>query len=252
MSTIVALALFLLGALLASFVTVMSERVYTGQPWSTGRSRCNSCRRALGARDLVPIFSWALLRGRCRHCGSRLPASYMLTEVILGTLFVLSYEALGLTTALLFMLASLSVLAFIVLYDLRHTVVPPVASLLFVGLSFSVAFLTSTLDRFGLTLLTAGALALVLFLLYALSKGRAMGLGDAPVAFALALLVGSTDALPGLIFSFWIGALFGIVILLRRPGGPTMGIEVPFVPFMAAGFLLAYFTQWNPFPIFGL
>jgi prepilin signal peptidase PulO-like enzyme (type II secretory pathway) len=79
-----------------------------------------------------------------------------------------------------------------------------------------------------------------------------MGLGDAPVAFSLALLVGSAYAFAGLIFSFWIGALFGIGLLLARRGGPTMGIEVPFVPFLAAGFLLAYFTQWNPFPLFGL
>jgi prepilin signal peptidase PulO-like enzyme (type II secretory pathway) len=57
---------------------------------------------------------------------------------------------------------------------------------------------------------------------------------------------------PGILFSFWIGALFGIAVLLRRRGGPTMGIEVPFVPFLAAGFLLAFFTQWNPFPLFGL
>ena len=73
-----------------------------------------------------------------------------------------------------------------------------------------------------------------------------MGLADAPLAFGLSLLVGPI-ALSGFIFSFWIGALIGIVVLLRRPVGSRIGSEVPFAPFLAAGFLLAYFTQWNPF-----
>jgi prepilin signal peptidase PulO-like enzyme (type II secretory pathway) len=73
-----------------------------------------------------------------------------------------------------------------------------------------------------------------------------MGFADAPFAFGLALLVGPA-ALSGFIFSFWIGAVIGIIMLLKRPRGSRMGVEVPFAPFLAAGFLLAYFTQWNPF-----
>jgi prepilin signal peptidase PulO-like enzyme (type II secretory pathway) len=76
-----------------------------------------------------------------------------------------------------------------------------------------------------------------------------MGLGDAPVALALALLAGPGLALAGLLFSFWIGALVGIAILVSRPKGHRMGIEVPFVPFLAAGYLLAFFTRWNPLTI---
>jgi prepilin signal peptidase PulO-like enzyme (type II secretory pathway) len=73
-----------------------------------------------------------------------------------------------------------------------------------------------------------------------------MGLADAPLAFGLAFLTGRA-ALPGFIFSFWIGAVVGIALLLRRPRGSRMGVEVPFAPYLAAGFILAYFTQWNPF-----
>jgi prepilin signal peptidase PulO-like enzyme (type II secretory pathway) len=91
----------------------------------------------------------------------------------------------------------------------------------------------------------AGAIALFFFLLHVLSSGRAMGLGDAPVALALSLMAG-TQAIAGLLFSFWIGALYGIFVLSTRRGGPRMGIEVPFVPFLALGFLLALFTAWNP------
>lgn len=240
-----------LGALIASFIGVVSERVYTGQSWKKGRSKCNSCSLTLTHRDLVPVFSWLSSSGKCRRCGSRLPASYVIAEILLAVLFALSYHVLGLTLALLVFLVMLSILGFVVLYDLRHTLVPPMASLLLVSLAFIFALLQSPDSRsFGLTLIVAGCVSLFLFLIHALSKGRAMGLGDVPVVFALALVVGAPLAFAGLLFSFWIGAVVGIVILLVRRGGPTMGIEVPFVPFMAAGFLLAFFTQWNPFPLF--
>lgn len=240
-----------LGALIASFISVVAERAYSGQSWRLGRSRCNSCREELRAYDLVPLLSWLSTGGRCRYCSARLPTTYLLTEAALAALFVLSYLVLGLGTPLAIFLATLSVLAFIVLYDLRHTIVPlPGMLLLFAG-ALAFALLThGSAQGLGLTLLVAGGVSLFIFLLHALSRGRAMGLGDAPVAFSLAVLVGAPYAVSGLLFSFWIGALFGIMLLLRRPGGPTMGTEVPFVPFLAAGFLLAFFTQWTPFLFF--
>ncbi len=196
-------------------------------------------------------MSWVVFLGRCRTCRARVPATYALTELALGLSFALTYRIIGLTPALLPFLAALIVLTVIVLYDLRHMLVPVVFSAWFMG--FALAYLllmgqgTAAVTT---TLITAAAIALFFFLIYAISGGRAMGLGDTPVAFGLALLAGST-ALAGLAFSFWIGAVIGIIVLWARPGGPRMGIEVPFVPFLAAGFLLAFFTQWNPFSLVG-
>ncbi|MEK7114080.1 MAG: hypothetical protein AAB850_00830, partial [Patescibacteria group bacterium] len=106
--------------------------------------------------------------------------------------------------------------------------------------------LSPSLDVFYSNAFVAFLIAASLALIHYFSRGRAMGLADTPLSFGLALLVGQA-ALPGFVFSFWIGALVGIVLLFRRPVGSRMGGEVPFAPFLAAGFLLAYFTQWNPF-----
>ncbi|MCI0597784.1 prepilin peptidase [Candidatus Parcubacteria bacterium] len=235
------------GAVLGSFIGVVAERVHTGQSFVQGRSRCNSCNRILHIPDLIPVFSWLLSRGACRACGSRIPAGYLALELMLGILFALSYLALGLSFPLLVFLGALSVLAFIVVYDLRHTIVPSYASnaLMFLAVVYAL-IVAPFMGGFLSSLITAGIIAFGFFALFFLSKGRAMGLGDTPVAFSLALLV-APHAVSGLLFSFWIGALYGIAILVLRRGGPTMGIEVPFVPFMAAGFLLAYFTKWNLF-----
>lgn len=251
MTLFLALAFFIAGAVVASFVGVLSERLYTGQSWMRDRSRCNSCRTELGVFDLIPVLSWILARGRCRHCGSRVPGLYATVETVLGGLFAAAYLTLGLTLGLALFLVALSVLMFIVLYDLRHTVVPASASMLLLAVSILYAlYVSPDLYAFGTTSAGAGIIAFGFFLLYALSRGRAMGLGDTPVALALSFLVG-VRALPGLVFSFWIGALFGIILLSVRRGGPRMGIEVPFVPFLAIGYLLAFWTTWNPFAFAG-
>jgi prepilin signal peptidase PulO-like enzyme (type II secretory pathway) len=244
---------FALGAILASLVCVIAERIFTGQSWLAGRSRCNSCRRELAPLDLVPIFSLLLSRGRCRTCHARIPLMYSLYEFALGVVFAAAYLTIqrGLTSLetslqLFVFLVAILVLFFIVVYDLRHTLVPWSSSIALVILALIFAWLRApTMREFEVTLLIAAGIGLFFFLMHALSRGRWMGLGDAPVAFALSLLVGGA-AIPGLLFSFWIGAAIGVLILALRRGGPTMGIEIPFVPFLALGYLLAFFTQWNP------
>ncbi len=247
------LSLFALGAVLASFLAVIAERVYTGESWIRGRSRCNSCTEHLRPHELIPVFSWMSARGRCRTCGSRVPVWYVVGEATLGTVFVLGYLSLGFSAALGIFLLIACVLTFIVLYDLRHTVVPIAASNALIALGVLYALSTSeSFSELGYTFLVSGSIGLFFFLVYALSQGRAMGLGDAPVALALSLLVGGSLALSGFLFSFWIGGIVGIAILVSRPKGRRMGIEVPFVPFLAAGYLLAFFTQWNPLLFPGL
>lgn len=238
---------FVLGAMLASFAAVISERLDTGQSWTRGRSACNSCDRTLNAFDLIPILSWVASGGACRTCRARVPAMYAVGEVALGGLFASSYAITGITPALPFLLSALFLLAVIVLYDLRHTIVPMAPAVLLIASASVYAFLAAP-DRaaLGTVFMLAGTIAFGFFLMHVLSNGRWMGLGDAPVALGLSLLAG-TNAVSGLLFSFWIGAVIGIAILVARPKGHRMGIEVPFVPFLAAGYLLAFFTQWSPF-----
>lgn len=237
---------FFLGAILASFAGVCVERIGTGQSWTRGRSRCNACNRNLTPKDLVPVFSWIFYKGRCRTCTSKVPVRYPLSEVILGTLFVLSYVWYGISLELGILYVLYFLLAIIVLYDIRHTIVPFKLSLLLILLGAFTVFISAPDVHAGAnTFLIAGCIGLGFFLLHVVSGGRWMGLGDTPVAIALSLMVGS-QALSGLLFSFWIGAVIGILILVATPKGRRMGIEVPFVPFLAAGYLLALFTQWNP------
>lgn len=247
MHSIVIVSLFFLGAIVASFVGVVVARLYTGQSFLRGRSRCDACTRPLAPLALVPVLSYFASGGRASCCGARVSLTAPLTEFLLGGLFVLGYLKLGLTAVLPLFLLSLTLLLALVLYDLAHQVLPPPLLALFVAVSAATGFASATsLQDFLDTALVAVLLALCIASIHFFSRGRAMGFADAPFVFGCALLAGPA-ALAGFVFSFWIGAVVGIIILARRPRGSRMGVEVPFAPFLAAGFLLAYFTQWNPF-----
>lgn len=251
MSSFIPLALFVLGTIIASFVGVLVARLHTGQSFLVGHSRCDACNKPLQPLSLVPAVSYFASRGRAQCCGARISYGAPLTEILLGVLFVLTYASLGLTAALPFFLLSMVILLALVLYDLRHQILPPSLLYSFILVSAIAGFLRApSIGDFQWALLTAFLIALSLAAVHFFSRGRAMGFADAPLAFGLALLVGS-NALSGFIFSFWIGAVVGIVLLLKRPRGSRMGVEVPFAPFLATGFLLAYFTQWNLFILIG-
>ena len=237
---------FVLGAIIASFVGVLVARLHTGQGFLTGRSRCDACDTPLTYISLIPIASYLIGNGRARCCGARVSAYAPVAELLLGTLFVLAYTVLGFTPALPLFLLSLSILLALVLYDLFHQILPSLLLVAFVITCTATSILSSSQALFFSNLLTAFFIALPLILIHFFSRGRAMGFADAPLAFGLALLTGP-NALSGFVFSFWVGAVIGVALLYRRPVGSRMGVEVPFAPFLAVGFLLAYFTQWNLF-----
>ncbi len=246
---IFAIFFFALGAIVASFLGVVVERYCTGESWVTGHSKCSSCGATLTIIDLIPIISWVLLRGHCRTCGSRVPVASTIAEATLGSLFVLAYLQLNISLSFVLLIVALACLMAVVLYDIKHTVIPGIFSLLFVFASIAFRVVSTTnVYNFGVIFLVASGIALSFALMHYVSRGRAMGLADTPISFGLALIAGSM-AFSGLVYSFWVGAIIGIIILMRTPTGHRIGIEVPFAPFLAAGFLLAFFTGWNLFSI---
>lgn len=253
MELFIAGTFFLLGAIIASFVGVVVARYKTGQGIVSGRSHCDACDAALSPLALIPLVSYVSSRGRAACCGARISPLSTIAEGVLGGLFALSYSTLGLTVALPFFLLALAALLALVEYDLMHQILPPSFLVVFSACAAISGFLSaSTIGAFGLSALVGGGMALFFALLNLLSSGRLMGLADTPLVLGLALLVGAAASIPGFVFTFWIGSVIGIGVLLSRPPGSRIGVEVPLAPFLAAGFLLAFFTQWNPFFFSGL
>ncbi len=226
-----------------------------------------ACNRELESRDLVPVFSFFILQGRCRRCGSALSIQYPLVEIATAVLFTLAYAFLppvfslwGLS-AFASLLGFLATLVALTAYDLRHTLTP----LPFIIALLVFAFLASVFQSLASTSFTplvdsvfGGALlALFFFFLYAVTRGRGMGLGDAYVAGAIGVLLGLSRGIEAVMLAFWVGTLLVLSfwllssVIRRTAWGMafervTMKTELPFVPFLALGALLALFTDLSP------
>jgi prepilin signal peptidase PulO-like enzyme (type II secretory pathway) len=242
---------FVLGAIIASFAGVVAARLHTGQSVVRGRSGCDACGRELASTSLVPLISYLASGGRAHCCGARISWLAPLTELILGALYALAYAELSLSPALPVLWVALAIILVLVLYDLAHMILPYVLLAPLLASALLFAYLRAPdIHAFLIVLGAALILAFLILLMHVLSRGRAMGLADAPLTLALALLAGPA-AIAGFVYAFWLGAVVGIVILLRRPAGSRIGVEVPFAPYLALGFLLALFIPWNPFFFLG-
>lgn len=244
---------FIFGAVIGSFLNALLYRFNTGRGilWAhstslrASRSRCMHCGHTLGALNLIPIFSYIFLRGRCRYCHSRVSLQYPLVEGTLGLISMLIFLQYPEPVSYLYFLLVWAIILFIVVYDLKHTIIP---------WSFSVPLALLTL----LPLFTQGAtppellagpiLALPLFLISLFSGGRAMGWGDSFFELSLGWLLGLSLGFSALMLAFWSGAVVGLfLILLSRwkvaQRRFTIRSEIPFAPFLVLGALLAQFLH---------
>ena len=258
---------FLLGVIIGSFLNVVVLRHNTGKTVK-GRSACMTCKSKLGPRELVPVLSFLWQRGRCRHCGTRISWQYPLVELATGVLFAANfyyqYQHVGsvLQLGIAYVLTSciLALFVAIFVYDLRHKIIPDVFSFSTFGLS--VAYVLMNLFFFRdtgmlvgdgtlLTALSLGAGILfycAIYLLWKLSGGRLIGLGDAKLLLSIGTVLGLVYGLSAVFISFWIGTAFAAYLLLKAYLGKsderiTMKTEIAFGPFLIVGFLIVYFFR---------
>ncbi len=254
------------GAIIGSFLNVVIYRFNTGKSLS-GNSHCLSCGKTLRFYELFPVISYLSLRGRCRGCGSFFSARYLVVEVGTGTLFAIALMVATSTLEAAFLWLIISVLVVIVVYDIRHYIIPDILVLLLLGIMASLLAwqywqgIISTIYLLYAVLAAAIASG-VFFLLWFISKGQWLGFGDVKLVFPLALLVGPSLTFSFIVWSFWIGAIVSVGILLMASlsrgkltlpflsGRLTMKSAVPFAPFLIAGALLVFFTSIDVITLF--
>jgi leader peptidase (prepilin peptidase)/N-methyltransferase len=228
-----ALLAFVGGAMAGSFVTVVAHRVPRGEGIVMGRSHCPECDAQIAAYDNIPIVSWLVLRGRCRHCGTRISARYPLTEAGLGALYAGTVLALGTddTGELVLGLVLCTVLMAITLTDLEHRVIPNVIVLAgaIAGLGIVLAFGLDELGERGIAIAAAGGSLFLIAMLYP----QGLGMGDVKLVAMMAIYLGRSIA-PALLVGFATGAVVGVALIARH-GAAARKHALPFGPFLALG-----------------
>lgn len=262
---------FVLGLIIGSFLNVVICRLNTSRSLG-GRSACMNCQNKLKWYELIPLFSFFALEGRCKTCKSRISIVYPLVEMITGFIFAilfLKFSALGgsafggldifYTNTLTFIIAYLyyavmfSFLLVIAVYDLKHKIIPDLLSFIFGLLAFLGLFFFDINGLLGSSIIipfyfhlpsfleffSGVFIALPFYLLWLLSRGTWMGLGDAKLAIGLGYFLGFYAAFSAIVLAFWTGAIVGLCLIIFRKGY-GMKSEIPFALYLVLGAFLTF------------
>ena len=228
----------IVGLIVGSFLNVVAWRLPRGESLSRPRSRCPECGRQIAAYDNIPVLSWLLLRGRCRHCRARISPRYPLVELTTGVLYALVVIAKDDAVDIALGLLLVTALIPITIIDLELRLIPnritlPAAvAAIVAGVVFDIGFVPEQL--------LAGAAAGGFFLLAALAYPRGMGMGDVKLAGMLGLYLGRAVA-PAILVGLVAGVVVGAAIIARKGAREGRKTAVPFGPFLALGGLLGLF-----------
>ncbi|MGN6742081.1 MAG: prepilin peptidase [Amnibacterium sp.] len=242
-----------LGLLIGSFLNVVAYRVPIGMSVVAPPSACPGCGSRIAARDNVPLLSWLLLRGACRHCRMPISARYPLVELTTAVVFAVAalpflapvtatsdprlLLAAGLELVAYLYLAAISVVLAVIDLDVRRlpdAIVLP-SYLVAAALLAAVDLLRGDTARLPV-LVIGGAGSFLLYLLLRVLKPGGMGLGDVKLAGVLGIYLGQAGVaqlLVGTFAAFLLGGTAGVVLILTRRS--TRSSSIPFGPWMLGG-----------------
>ncbi|MEA2292804.1 MAG: leader peptidase (prepilin peptidase) / N-methyltransferase [Solirubrobacteraceae bacterium] len=247
MSTALAAVLAaMFGAIIGSFLNVVIWRLPRGESIVSPGSRCPECGEPVKPYDNVPIVSWLLLRGKCRHCAHRISSRYPLVEGLTAVLMALVPIFLGVDSDIWIGFAFVLLLVPITFIDLDHRIIPNKLTLLgaAVGIVLVAVFKTDDLAEH----LIAAVAAFLFLFVAAIAYPAGMGMGDVKLAGVMGIFLGRSVA-PAMLIALLSGTIVGVAIIARKGAAEGRKTAVPFGPFLALGSVVALYVgddivQW--------
>jgi len=251
LSPLLSLPIFLLGAIVGSFLNVCIVRIPKGGSVVHPPSHCPGCKTAIRFYDNIPLLSYIALLGRCRACGAPISPRYFLVEFLMASLAVILYYQFSFSLAFLVSFVFVAALIVISFIDLDVRIVPDVISLpgIIAGLLFSVVARYGINDPFELIpsplnaligVLVGGGFLLALAWVYEAFTGvEGMGGGDIKLLAMIGAFLGWTSIPFTLLFASLTGSVIGIGFIIAKGVGRRFAL--PFAPFLCLGALLYLF-----------
>jgi len=245
----VLIIIFILGLAVGSFLNVIIDRLPINKSIVKGRSYCDHCKKTISWYDLIPIFSFMILGGRCRFCKKKISAYYPLVEFISGVNFILVYyytkpEFSNITSILVFssLLVITSGLLVILFTDNKYLIIPDeILLIIFVATLIKIAAISPA--GFPGSLLTAIMSFMFFYFIVFITRGKGMGGGDVKLAFVIGFLHPYFGALISFYLAFLTGAVVSVILILA--GKKKLGQKIPFGPFLVIGCYLVIFLKDN-------
>jgi len=242
----------LLGIAMGSFLNVCIDRLPTGESLVFPASRCASCHHRLAIKDLIPIFSYLWLHGRCRYCQAPIPRRLLWVEIGTGILFGYLYWHYGLSAELAVAAVYCCLFLILMVIDLEHGLIlnkvayPSIAVALVISIFLppskvaypdgAVALLLGSLPELGIVQAAiGGGIGLFLFLLIVIISRGGMGWGDVKMAALIGIITGYL-VFVALFLAVILGGLVAVVLLLFKLKKRKEGI--PFAPYLSFGAMI--------------
>lgn len=239
---------FIFGLCIGSFLNCAIYRLEQEKTLN-GRSFCPRCKHLLGWPDLFPLFSFVFLKGRCRYCKNKISWQYPIVELATGLVFLVIFLTMPAFTitgllAILFLFYFSAVLVFLFIFDLKHYLLPDKILLPAIVIAVIYNIFFPAAPHFVWATIIAAGFFLLIFLV---SRGKWMGFGDVKLAVLMGLLLGLPKVLSALLLAFFVGAVWGLILMVFKKKG--LKSEIPFGPFLIFGtfvslFWGAYIIQW--------
>ena len=251
MQTILLAVLFYFGAIIGSFLNVVILRLPRNETLE-GRSHCVHCNHSLSTFDLVPIFSYLFLAGKCRYCRKPISPRYIIIECVTGLLFILNFihfQPFSSTVALLMFLKGCAIVAAMVtvfVIDLEHYIILDSvivsAALIILGLSVTIDVLQGNTGLHAASVigLISGIILFLLFAgVYFGSNGEVMGLGDGKLGLLLGIATPGVFLIINVLAASLMGSILGILLIAVDKNNAKR--KIPFGTFLAASTILALY-----------
>ena len=232
---------FLYGICIGSFLNVVIIRVPRGESLIKRSSHCMTCGAKIRIIDLVPVFSWLFLRGKCHNCGEKISARYPIVESLNGLLYVANFLVFGVHWNTVLMCIFTSLLICIGFIDWDTMEMYDVMSLMIAGLAIPAYFVTdlSIKDR----LIGAAVISIPFLLIGEISgalikkktgeKIRGIELGDTILMACSGLYLGWKCMIPSTFIGIFLAVIFGLII--KKKTGDS---KFAFGPYLCMGLLL--------------
>ena len=230
---------FILGSVLASFYVCLSLRLPNDISIVKGRSYCDNCHTTLKALDLIPIFSYLFLGGKCRYCKSKISIVNLLSEVSLGILFAFGYYLYGISYELFAYMIITSLLLMIFVSDFKYLVILDIPLFIGVILILILKYIYFGFDGFKNALICG--LLLVSFLLVIKVIGdkvfgrESLGWGDVKLALFMGVTLGLRLGLASLVIGSFIALPYATYYVSKKQEK-----EIPFGPFLILGVFIIF------------
>lgn len=236
---------FIFGTILGSFYNVVGYRLPKGESIIFPSSHCTNCGHKLKPHELVPIFSFLFLKGKCSKCKQKISWFYTIFEILTGLLFVLCYlvfkdNIIDLVIALTFV----SMIVIIFVSDFHYLIIPDAVLLISSIILLIELVIKNGFSNIYLPLLNGILSFISMYVIKLLGdfifKKESMGGGDIKLLFVMGLVLGFPQAL----FSIFVGSLVGLpiafIILLKKKDH-----VIPFGPLLGIGAIIVLLTKFN-------